>query len=139
MHTLTTKRCAKACINMLVSGCARPLPTLAPVTLTLLERYYRQYNPKEYLFENPNGGQYSKSSIESIFKAALRKAGIFKIGAKVHSLRHSYATHLIEQGVPTRTVQILLGHKSIRTTEIYTHVTNAYLNNVQSPVVAIAI
>jgi len=113
------------------------LTTLAPVTLRSLEQYYRIYKPKEYLFEGQIGGRYSKSSIEKIFKCACQRAGIFKIGAKVHSLRHSFATHLIEQGVATRIVQNLLGHTSIRTTEQYTHVTNAYLNNVQSPAVAL--
>ncbi len=115
------------------------LTTLAPVTLQLLEMYYRKHHPKEYLFEGSPGVKYSKSSIKKILESSMRKAGIFKIGATVHSLRHSFATHLIEQGVATVTVQKLLGHNSIRTTERYTHVTNAYLNNVQSPAMDIAV
>lgn len=114
------------------------LTTLAPITLQVLERYYRIHKPKEYLFEGVGEMPYSKSSIKNVLKQSMRKAGVYKIGATVHSLRHSFATHLIEQGVPTRTIQALMGHKSIRTTEIYTHVTNGYLNNVQSPAISLS-
>jgi integrase/recombinase XerD len=115
------------------------LTVLAPNTLSLLERYYREYKPNQYLFEGPDGGQYSESSIRQILKDSMRKARVYKLGAKVHSLRHSFATHLIEQGVATRYVQELLGHSSIRTTEIYTHVTQLHLNSIQSPAIAIAV
>jgi len=100
--------------------------------LELLRSYYRQYKPKEYLFEGQYGGHYSERSVQTVFKNAMKKAKINKkVG--VHSLRHSYATHLIEQGTDIRFVQELLGHKSIKTTMIYTHLTDAAKRKIKSP------
>lgn len=86
---------------------------LSNQALSLLRTYYKKYRPKEFLFEGQNGGKYSSSSLQQIMKRATNK-GTF------HTLRHSFATHLIEQGTPTRIVQMLLGHESPKTTEIYT-------------------
>jgi len=97
-----------------------------------LREYYKFYRPKEYLFEGQIGGQYSIRSVQQVFKAAMKKAGIIKtIG--IHGLRHSYATHLIEMGTDISFVQKLLGHKDIKTTLIYTHVSNRSLSKVSSP------
>ncbi len=97
-----------------------------------LRAYYRQYLPKGFLFEGQHGGQYSVRSIQLVFKAAMQKAGIIKkVG--VHGLRHSYATHLLEQGTDITCIQKLLGHNDIRTTQIYTHVNAAILGAVVSP------
>lgn len=86
----------------------------------------------DILFESERGGRLTSSSAQSVFHAALSKAGINK-RATFHSLRHSFATHLLENGVDVRFVQELLGHANIRTTQIYTHLTNPALKNIKSP------
>ncbi len=97
-----------------------------------LKIYYLAYKPKDYLFERQSGGQYSVRSVQLVFKKAMQKAKINKkIG--VHSLRHSYATHLIEHGVDIRFVQDLLGHKDIKTTMIYTALTDQSKRSIKSP------
>ncbi len=98
-----------------------------------IDEYFSGYRPREYLFEGQAGGRYSSESVYRVFKDALLKAGIKK-DVGVHSLRHSYATHLHENGLDIRYIQELLGHKSTRTTEIYTHVSRRNLVAVRSPI-----
>jgi site-specific recombinase XerD len=86
----------------------------------------------EFVFASDRGGILTTRTAQKIFEHALAKAGIQK-SATFHSLRHSFATHLIENGVDIRYVQVLLGHNNIRTTQRYTHVTNPMLKNIQSP------
>ncbi len=106
-----------------------PLPVSL---LPLLRHYYVEYKPKEYLLEGQYGGPYAKSSLQQVFKRAMKKAGINKdIG--IHGLRHSYATHLLEAGADMRFIQELLGHNSIKTTQIYTKVTPRGLSKIASP------
>ena len=105
---------------------------LSPKILILLRKYYKQYKPKLYLFEGQNGGKYSAKSIQNIFKRTLQKSNIAK-PATVHTLRHSFATYLLEHGTDLRYIQELLGHNSSKTTEIYTHITKKGLNGIQSP------
>jgi len=105
---------------------------LSPKLLTLLRTYYKKYRPKEYLFEGQNGGMYTASSVRQVFKRACKKAGIHK-PVRVHSLRHSYATHLLELGTDIRYIQDILGHKDPKTTMIYTHVTNKEIKKIISP------
>jgi site-specific recombinase XerD len=100
--------------------------------LAELRQYYRKYNPKLWLFEGQDGGPYSVESIRNVFRAALKKAGINR-EATPHTLRHSFATHLLEQGTDLRYIQELLGHSSSKTTEIYTHVTQHGLEKIISP------
>jgi integrase/recombinase XerD len=98
-----------------------------------IDEYRAGYTPKEYLFEGAGGGRYSVESVYNVFKQALRRAGIRReVG--VHSLRHSYATHLHESGLDIKYIQELLGHKSTKTTEIYTHVSRRNLVQVRSPI-----
>jgi integrase/recombinase XerD len=98
-----------------------------------LDEYLLSFQPSKYLFEGQGGGRYSVESVYNVFKQALHKAGIKKeVG--VHSLRHSYATHLHESGLDIRYIQELLGHRSSRTTEIYTHVSRRNLIAVRSPI-----
>ena len=100
--------------------------------LEQLRAYYLQYKPKKYLFEGMYGEQYSIRSVQQVFKDAMKKAKINKkVG--VHGLRHSFATHLLESGTDIRFIQELLGHKDIKTTLIYTQVSNNTLKNVKSP------
>ncbi|HEU5289289.1 MAG TPA: site-specific integrase [Cyclobacteriaceae bacterium] len=98
----------------------------------LLEQYITEYKPRHWLFEGEKGEQYSVSSLQKVFTQALRKAGIQK-DAHLHSLRHSFATHLLESGASTRFIQVLLGHESSKTTEIYTQVTEFSLTKIKSP------
>lgn len=108
------------------------LVPLSPVMLEMLRMYYRVYKPKEYLFEGQYGGSYSERSIELVLKKAVSDAGIQK-NINLHMLRHSYATHLMEAGTNLRFIQELLGHKSPKTTQIYTHVSSLALSKVMSP------
>ena len=105
---------------------------LSEKLLPLLREYYEQYKPKEFLFEGSDGGAYSERSMQAVVRGALRKAGIHK-HATVHTLRHSFATHLLEGGTDLRYIQSLLGHGSSKTTEIYTHVTSKALSGIRSP------
>jgi len=106
--------------------------TLSSQLLPLLRKYYVQYQPKTYLFEGQSGGQYTSSSIRRVLGRAVNKAGIRK-KVRPHTLRHSYATHMLEQGVNLRYIQTLLGHTSPKTTEIYTHVSSRDLEEIKSP------
>jgi len=102
--------------------------------LALLREYYLKYRPRLYLFEGFPGKKYSPRSIQAIFKKALERSGI-KRHATVHTLRHSFATHLLERGTDLRYIQSLLGHFSSKTTEVYTHVTKIGFEKNQQPLV----
>ncbi|AWG23620.1 integrase [Flavobacterium faecale] len=97
-----------------------------------LRSYFIEYKPQIYLFEGQYGGQYSVRSAQQVFKNAMLKAKINKT-VGIHSLRHSYATHLLEQGTDIRFIQELLGHKDIKTTLLYTEVTDKNLRKITSP------
>jgi integrase/recombinase XerD len=86
----------------------------------------------EYVFASERGGKLTERTPQAVFERALEKAKIKK-DATFHSLRHSFATHLLENGVDIRYVQELLGHSNIRTTQIYTHITNPAIKNIKSP------
>ena len=105
---------------------------LSDKTLVFLREYYKLYLPKEYLFTGQYGGKYAATSIQKIVKAAAKRAGIIK-NVTTHTLRHSFATHLLEQGVNLRYIQTLLGHDSSKTTEIYTHVSSKSFDGISSP------
>lgn len=100
--------------------------------LNLLRQYYKEYKPKVWLFEGQKGGQYAAESITSLLKAAAIKAGITK-RVHPHMLRHSFATHQLEQGIDIRFIQSWLGHESVKTTQRYTHVSEHNFKNFKNP------
>jgi integrase/recombinase XerD len=105
---------------------------LSTKLLPLLREYYKAYQPKVYLFEGEGGGLYSARSFQVVVQEALARANVNK-KASVHTLRHSFATHLLESGTDLRYIQNLLGHGSSKTTEVYTHVTSKALSGIKSP------
>lgn len=106
---------------------------LSDKMLARIREYREAYKPAVWLFEGQGkGNKYSEASLQEVFKQALKKSGIDK-PATLHWLRHSFATHLLESGTDLRYIQELLGHRSSRTTEIYTHVSISSIQNIRSP------
>lgn len=107
---------------------------LSKACLCLLRKYWLEYKPKGWLFNGMKpGSQYSRTSVRKVLKKSMKAANIKKTGVCVHSLRHSFATHLIEQGVDIITVKNLLGHSSLKTTMRYLHVRQAQNLNGRHP------
>ncbi len=106
---------------------------LSENTLKILRKYYSFYQPKQYLFESYRPGiSYSAESVNKVVGKAAQKAGITK-NIHAHSLRHTFATHLLEQGTNLKVIQMLMGHSSMRTTAIYLHLAKTDFNNVKNP------
>jgi site-specific recombinase XerD len=105
---------------------------LSKNVLNLLREYYQEYKPNIWLFEGQKGFQYSATSVQKVFQVAVKKAKLNKT-VSLHTLRHSFATHLLEQGVDLRYIQTLLGHQSSKTTEIYTHVSTNNFSKIKNP------
>ena len=108
------------------------LTLLSPALLTALDPYLTEYSPSYWLFEGQTGGCYSKRSVQNILRDAVDISGVNPF-ATVHTLRHSFATHLVLAGENLVTVQKLLGHEDIKTTEIYIHLTGEFIRNTKSP------
>jgi len=105
---------------------------LSPSVLEDLRAYFIEWKPKMYLFEGQSGNKYSAQSVAKVVKNAAKKAKI-KVDITPHILRHSFATHLLENGTNIRYIQALLGHSSTKTTEIYTHVATNNIQAIKSP------
>ncbi|WP_321540672.1 tyrosine-type recombinase/integrase [Flavobacterium piscinae] len=98
-----------------------------------LRVYKEMYKGKQYVFEGQFAGEpYSTTSVQTVMRQALVKSGLSK-KATVHTLRHSFATHLLENGTDIRYIQQFLGHSSIKTTTIYTHLTKSAVDKIKSP------
>ncbi len=100
--------------------------------LVIFEQYIEKYKPVNLVFEGVSGAEYSASSLQTIMKAAAIKSGIKK-PATMQTLRHTFATHSLENGVELRKIQSMLGHDSSKTTEIYTHITTKGFDQIKSP------
>lgn len=106
---------------------------LSAITLEQLREFYKIYKPCKWLFEGVKPGYHiTERTVQRVFKNAVHKAGIKK-PVTTHSLRHSFATHLLESGTDIRYIQELLGHKNSKTTEIYTHVSKRSIENIVNP------
>ncbi|MDP2060724.1 MAG: tyrosine-type recombinase/integrase, partial [Flavobacteriaceae bacterium] len=112
---------------------------MLPQSIVSFLAYYKTlYKPNRYLFEGQFAGEpYSTTSVQTIMRKAVQRAGLTK-KATVHTLRHSFATHLLEQGTDVRYIQKLLGHSSIKTTMTYTHLTKHAINKIVSPLDVLA-
>ena len=99
----------------------------------MLNEYINKYKPIYYLFEgDKKGSPYSFTSMAMVLKRAAKGAGIRR-QVTMHTLRHSFATHLLEDGVDIKYVQELLGHEHVTKTQRYTHITNTALKTIKSP------
>ncbi|MDR3653209.1 MAG: tyrosine-type recombinase/integrase [Paludibacter sp.] len=105
---------------------------LSKKALEILRKYVSEYKPKDWLFEGLDGEEYSRRTITEILRKSVEKTGIKK-HVTVHTLRHSFATHLLEAGTDIRYIQSLLGHENTKTTEIYTHITTKGFDQIKSP------
>lgn len=105
---------------------------LPPKLLHLLREYFKAYRPADYLFEGRQGRMYSSASLNKVFVGAKQRTGIKK-HATLHTLRHSFATHLLEKGTDVRIIQKLLGHNNSGTTLLYTKVSTDVIGQVRSP------
>lgn len=111
---------------------------LSPVALKLLREYWLKYRPTVWLFQTKPGQAMALRTVGKIFENSLHKAGIRKkVG--IHSLRHSFATHLMEDGVSLPIIQQLLGHRSLKTTSVYLHVQQYSVNSVHSPLDSLSV
>ena len=107
---------------------------LSPVLLTILREYWKIARPKTWLFQHRfHDAPIGTHTMATIVRKAREAAGLRKV-VRTHSLRHAFATHLLEKGVNIRIIQTLLGHQSLRSTEIYTHVSRTYLQDTKSPI-----
>ena len=108
------------------------ISVLADSMMPLIEQYKAENKPNYWLIENGQRKKYSASSVNAVIKRAGKRVGVLQ-EISAHTLRHSFATHLLEQGTDLRYIQKLLGHNNVKTTERYTYVSKKHLQNIKSP------
>jgi site-specific recombinase XerD len=126
-------------INVIAAKGNKDRQVMLPETLIpLLTKYYREYQSKEYVFNGQFAPQYSDNSVNQVMKQLAEKAGINK---KVHThlMRHNCFTHMVENGTDINLIQRLAGHASVKTTAIYTHISDNLISKIQSPINAMRI
>jgi len=126
-------------INIVAAKGKKDRQVMLPENLIpLLTKYYREYQSKEYLFNGQFRPQYSDNSVNEVMKQLAEKAGISK---KVHThlMRHNCFTHMVENGTDINLIQRLAGHASVKTTAIYTHISDNLISKIQSPINAMRI
>ena len=112
--------------------------SLSEDLIPLLEKYWNEYKPKEYVLNGQFSIQYSERSVNEVIKQLAEKAGIKK-RVYAHLIRHCYATHLVEAGTDINIIQRLLGHSSVKTTAIYTHISHNLISKTFNPLSQIKI
>ena len=121
---------------LIIKQAKRNIDRIAPLGKSLIDMlrfYFKTFKPKKYLFEGMQEGMpYDARSLQLVIKQSLARTTINK-PVTLHWLRHSYATHLLENGTDLRYIQEILGHRSSRTTEIYTHVSTNSIQKIVSP------
>ena len=105
---------------------------LSPQLIPLLEKYWKEYHPKEYVLNGQFELQYSSRSVGEVIKQLADKTAINK-RVYTHLMRHCSFTHLLEQGTDLGLIQKLAGHNNIKTTQIYTHISHNLISKIQSP------
>jgi len=113
-------------------GAKDRMTILAEKMIAVLQKYVKNKNSNDFVFESDRGGKLTERTAQKVFSDALEKSGVKK-PATCHSLRHSFATHLLESGTSIRYIQELLGHARLETTQIYTKVANNNLQSIKSP------
>jgi len=101
--------------------------------IEVLENYYRKYKSTVYVFNGQSSDQYSKESVLQVMKQLSQKAGIENKRVYTHLMRHCSATHMVESGVDINLIQRILGHSSVKTTAVYTHISHNLISKIQSP------
>jgi integrase/recombinase XerD len=121
-------------INILAGKGRKDRQVMLPdVLIPLLEKYYREYHSKEYVLNGQSDIQYTRTSVGEVIKQLAVKAGINK-RVYTHLMRHCSFTHMVENGVDINLIQRLAGHKSVKTTAIYTHISHNIISRIQSPI-----
>jgi site-specific recombinase XerD len=105
--------------------------------ISLLEEYYKEYKPKEYVLNGQTLLQYSETSVSQVVKQLAKKANINNKRIYTHLMRHTSATHLVENGVDINLIQKLLGHNNVKTTNLYLHISHNHISKIQSPLSSI--
>lgn len=122
-------------INIIAAKGKKDRQVMLPESLiTLLEKYFYEYNSKEYLLNGQFSLQYSETSVNQVVKQLAKKAGINNKRVYTHLMRHCSFTHMVEAGTDINLIQKLAGHSNVKTTAIYTHISHNLISKIKSPI-----